>query len=92
MSRSVHEFWASGSTYNELHERTRQNAQLWSRYALDTTFKFKVDAYNHTIPQRRQKEIMESFEYMGFLGEITMKNPEIILSVFEECMYTIPKL
>lgn len=89
MLRSVHEFWASGSTYDELHKRTRQNTNLWSRYVQDTSFKFKVEAYNHTIPQRRQKEIMESFAYMDLLGEITMKNPDIILTVFEECKHNI---
>lgn len=32
---------------------------------------------------------MESFAYMDLLGEITMKNPDIILTVFEECMHNI---
>lgn len=28
---------------------------------------------------------MESFDYMGFMGKIDMKNPDIVLGCFEEC-------
>lgn len=85
LTRSVHEFYARGSTYEELHEQVRQNAHLWSRYVADTSFKFKVEAYNHSIPQRRQTEVIETFDYMDMLGEINMKTPDITLCVFEEC-------
>ncbi|OSX66131.1 hypothetical protein POSPLADRAFT_1177562 [Postia placenta MAD-698-R-SB12] len=82
--RSVCEFYARGSTYEELHERVRQQRPRWSCYIEDTSFKFIVTAYNHTIPQARQREVVESFSYMDFLGKIDMKSPEIIMTCFEE--------
>lgn len=88
----MHEFYASGKTYEELHERTRQRSDLWSRYVPDTSFKFRVDGYNHSIPQKRQTAIVESFAFMDFLGKIEMKTPEITLCVFEECTYSCSAL
>jgi tRNA (guanine10-N2)-methyltransferase len=83
--RSIYEFYAQGSSYQELHDQNRQNKSLWSRYVADTTFKFLVTAYKHRIPQTYQREVMESFDYMDFKGRIDMKNPEIVLGCFEEC-------
>jgi tRNA (guanine10-N2)-methyltransferase len=58
---------------------------LWDRFVEDTSFKFVINAYMHTIPQRRQREVVETFSYMGFKGKIDMKNPDIVLCCFEEC-------
>src|SRR5882757_9731517 len=85
--RSVFEFYAQGSSYETLHTANRQNESLWHRYIKDTSFRFLVTAYNHTIPQSRQRDVIESFAYMGFLGKIDMKTPDIILTCFEECAY-----
>ncbi|KZT10705.1 tRNA guanosine-2'-O-methyltransferase [Laetiporus sulphureus 93-53] len=82
--KSLCEFYAQGATYEEVHEQNHLLCNAWSRYIEDTSFKFIVTAYNHTIPQSRQKDIVESFSYMGFLGKIDMKNPEIIMVVYEE--------
>lgn len=62
---------------------------MWERYIPETSFKFIVAAYNHKIPQHRQKEVVESFAYMGFMGKIDMKTPEITLGCFEECPYEV---
>jgi len=43
-----------------------------------------VTAYNHKISDSRQRNIVESFSYMGFLGKIDMKNPQVTLGCFEE--------
>ncbi|RDB25139.1 tRNA (guanine(10)-N2)-methyltransferase [Hypsizygus marmoreus] len=82
--KSVYEFYGQGSTYEELHASNRKNQARWARYVTDTSFRFIVTAYNHKIPQARQSEVVESFSYMGFLGKIDMKNPEILLGCFEE--------
>ena len=83
--RSIYEFYAQGSSYEELHAQNRASRPQWSRYAADTSFRFLVTAYKHTIPQSRQREVMESFDYMRFMGKIDMKNPDILLGCFEEC-------
>jgi tRNA (guanine10-N2)-methyltransferase len=84
--RAVYELYGEGPSYEALHSENRANRHLWAQY-INTCFKFSVTAFNHKIPQSRQTEIMESFAYMEFLGKIDVKNPEIILSCFEECAH-----
>ncbi|KAI1795660.1 tRNA guanosine-2'-O-methyltransferase [Ganoderma leucocontextum] len=82
--RYICEFYARGKSYEEVHERNRTRSSLWEKYIEDTSFKFLVTSFNHTIPQWRQKDVVESFSYMEFRGKIEMKNPGITLTVFEE--------
>ncbi|ESK96669.1 rna methylase [Moniliophthora roreri MCA 2997] len=82
--KSIYEFYGQGSTYDELHASNRLHRDLWAKYIPDTSFKFSVSAYNHKIPQKRRKEVVESFSYMNFMGKIDMKTPEIVLGCFEE--------
>ncbi|KIM45389.1 hypothetical protein M413DRAFT_65987 [Hebeloma cylindrosporum] len=82
--KAVYEFYGQGSTYDELHEANRKSEPLWTRYVEDTSFRFLVTSSQHKIPQSRQRDVIESFAYMGFLGKIEMKNPDILLICFEE--------
>jgi tRNA (guanine10-N2)-methyltransferase len=73
-------------SYEGLHEYNRTHStKLWDRYIEGTSFKFIINAYMHTIPKARQRDVVESFSYMNFKGKIDMTNPEIILTCFEEC-------
>ncbi|TFK44254.1 tRNA guanosine-2'-O-methyltransferase [Crucibulum laeve] len=81
---SVYEFYGQGSTYEELHAANRASRPLWEKFIPDTSFRFLVTSYNHKIPQSRQREVIESFSYMDFLGPINMKNPDITCAVLEE--------
>ena len=83
--RYVCEFYARGSSYDEVHEQNRLRKPRWEKYVEDTSFKFLVTAFNHTVPQWRQKNVVESFSYMDFQGKIEMKTPDITLTCFEEC-------
>lgn len=83
--RSIYEFYARGETYDQVHSMNLSNKHLWEKYIPDTSFKFNVTGFNHTIPQRRQRDVIESFSYMDFRGRIDMKNPEITIACFEEC-------
>ncbi|KAJ3484176.1 hypothetical protein NLI96_g5827 [Meripilus lineatus] len=82
--KSICEFYARGRTYAEVHEENRKNASKWEQYIENTTFKFDVSAYNHSIPQRRQRDIVESFSYMALLGKIEMKDPQVTFVCLEE--------
>lgn len=84
--RSICEFYARGKTYEELHERTRADPSKWARFAPDTSFKMRVTAYNHTIPQTRAREVVEDFSYMDMRGKIDMVQPEVTFVCYEECM------
>ncbi|KAL1695610.1 hypothetical protein GGG16DRAFT_45197 [Schizophyllum commune] len=83
--KSVHEFYAQGSTYEELHANNRNARPFWEKYVPDTSFKFEISGFNHTIPKARQRDVVESFGYMDMLGKIDLKNPEIVMTVYEEC-------
>ena len=84
-SRSVSELYASGTTYEEIHEQVRRNHDKWSRYVSDTTFKFSVTGYANAIPQDRQREVINSFHWMDLQGRIDMKAPEVTFVCHEEC-------
>ncbi|TFY66268.1 hypothetical protein EVG20_g4821 [Dentipellis fragilis] len=82
--KHIYEFYARGSSYAELHEKNRALRDRWEKYVPDTSFKFFVAGFNQSIPQRRQREVVEDFSYMDFQGKIDMKNPEIVMGCFEE--------
>jgi hypothetical protein len=83
--RSVYELYAKGRTYEEIHEQNRASRHLWEKYIPNTSFKFVVNGYNHSISKARQRQVIEDFSYMGFLGTIDLLNPEVTLGCFEEC-------
>ncbi|KZV63371.1 tRNA guanosine-2'-O-methyltransferase [Peniophora sp. CONT] len=82
--RSIYEFYARGTSYDQLHAANALARSKWEKYVSDTSFKFFINGYNQSIPQRRQREVMEDFSYMEFLGKIDMKTPEVVLGCFEE--------
>jgi tRNA (guanine10-N2)-methyltransferase len=88
-TRSVYELYARGHTYDDVHERNRASRHLWDKYVPDTSFKFAVNGYNHSISKSRQREVIESFSYMGFMGRIDLSSPEVTMGCFEECEFCI---
>ena len=85
MTRSVYELYARGCTYEGVHEQNRRSRHLWGKYVPDTSFKFVVNGYNHSISKARQRNVIEDFSYMGFMGRIDLLNPEVTMGCFEEC-------
>ncbi|KAH6913799.1 RNA methylase [Coprinopsis sp. MPI-PUGE-AT-0042] len=84
--KAVYEYYGQGSSYEELHaaNRSEETRKKWEGFIPDTSFRFLVTAYNHKIPQKRQKAVIENFAYMGLLGKIDMKNPQETFTCFEE--------
>ncbi|KAI9442618.1 tRNA guanosine-2'-O-methyltransferase [Lactarius indigo] len=82
--KAVYEFYASGRSYEELHEQNKSSRNLWEKYIPETSFKFVVNGYNHSISKARQRQVIEDFSYMGFMGKIDLANPEITMGYFEE--------
>ncbi|KAF9644600.1 tRNA guanosine-2'-O-methyltransferase [Thelephora ganbajun] len=85
--KSLYELYASGTSYEEVHEQVRRNHDKWSRYVSHTTFKFSVTGYANTIPQDRQRDVINSFRWMDLRGKIDMKNPEVTFVCHEEYVY-----
>jgi tRNA (guanine10-N2)-methyltransferase len=42
----------------EVHENNRRSAPLWQKYVPNTSFKFVINGYNHTVPKRRQRDVV----------------------------------
>ncbi|KAH9993243.1 tRNA guanosine-2'-O-methyltransferase [Russula vinacea] len=82
--KSVYELYAKGCTYEEMHRQNRASRHLWERYIPNTSFKFVVNGYNHSVSKARQRQVIEDFSYMGFMGTIDLLNPEVTLGCFEE--------
>lgn len=68
-----------------MHEQNRASRHLWEKYVPDTSFKFVVNGYNRSISKARQREVIEDFSYMGFMGRIDLLGPEVTMGCFEEC-------
>ncbi|KAH9159847.1 hypothetical protein EDB89DRAFT_2082906 [Lactarius sanguifluus] len=79
--RAVYEFYASGRSYEELHEQNRSSRNLWGKYIPETFFKFVVNGYNHSISKARQRQVIEDFSYMWFMGKVDLVSTEITMAV-----------
>lgn len=82
--------YAKGCTYEDVHRQNRASRHLWEKYIPNTSFKFVVNGYNHSISKARQRQVIEDFSYMGFMGTIDLLNPEVTLGCFEECELNSP--
>lgn len=94
LSWGIYELWGrtpadhnndNEATYAALHAdvKTRTNPKVWSRYKA-SSFKFSLDSYCGKRSPTEQREIIDSFRYLGLEGPIRMQNPEVEFSVFEE--------
>jgi hypothetical protein len=52
-----------------------------------TTWKFLVGAHGRTIPLSTQREVINTFAYMDFLGDISLQSPDVEIGVFEEYVH-----
>ena len=64
---------------------------LWTPYIQDTPFKFNVSAFNRNISKTRQRDVIESFNWMDYKGEIRMAGPELEVGVLEDYFAPSPE-
>lgn len=84
LAQTIHEHWGTGDTLEELHEDVRQrSSHLWPKYSA-RSFRFEVDAFQGSRSNKQRFAIFESFGFLEFTGEITMKNPEEEFIIFEQ--------
>ncbi|ORX45312.1 tRNA guanosine-2'-O-methyltransferase [Hesseltinella vesiculosa] len=81
--RKIYELWGEGETYEKVHEQVKSKPERWDAYMQDS-FKFTVDAFGMTITAKRQVEIINSFGYLGFQGDIDMKTPQQKYGLLED--------
>jgi tRNA (guanine10-N2)-methyltransferase len=81
--QSIHEYWGSGKTLDELHDVVRTKTQgLWSRFE-NCSFRFDIECFQGTRPNKMRREIIESFGFLPFNGRILMKDPDETFTIFE---------
>ncbi|KAI1846936.1 hypothetical protein JX266_007157 [Neoarthrinium moseri] len=84
LAQSIHEHWGTGENYEVLHEEVkRKTSHLWPKYK-NSSFKFSLDLYQGTRPNKRRVELINSFSYMPFEGEINLRTPDEHFVIFEQ--------
>ncbi|ELU42696.1 RNA methylase [Rhizoctonia solani AG-1 IA] len=65
--KAVYALWGHGESYDELHAMNKRNRAIWDTDHYNSArFRFNVMAYSHTLSKERQRDIMNSFAYMGY--------------------------
>ncbi|KAI9051009.1 hypothetical protein LZ554_005117 [Drepanopeziza brunnea f. sp. 'monogermtubi'] len=84
LAKAIYEVWGRGSTYEELHDNVRTVSQhLWPVYK-QSTFKFTIDSFQGSRSTTEQRELIESFKFIGLEGPIRMKGAEQEFRIFED--------
>ncbi|CAH1762975.1 9832_t:CDS:10 [Entrophospora sp. SA101] len=81
--RKIYELWAVEKTYEEIHSHVKAKPERWPQYDY-MSFKFSVSAFGSTCSLDYQVRIINSFSYLGFKGDIDLKNPQVQFAVLED--------
>lgn len=84
LSKAIYELWGTGKDYPLLHADIRSRSKhLWPSYR-PRSFKFSVDGYLGKRSSSQQRELINSFSYLEFSGDIQMNNPYATFTIFED--------
>ncbi|CAG8475489.1 5768_t:CDS:2 [Acaulospora colombiana] len=75
-----------GESYERVHEQVKEKPERWvvaSQYEYKS-FKFTVSAFGSTCSSDYQVRTINSFSYLGFKGDIDLKNPQVQFGVLED--------
>ena len=81
--------WSSSTTRKELHAKNKafisdNIEQLEKNYFdADHTFKINIDAFMKKLHNDEKHERIESFSYIPFKGQVSLKNPQVTLVFLE---------
>ncbi|KAJ0420138.1 hypothetical protein BJY00DRAFT_301754 [Aspergillus carlsbadensis] len=76
LAKDIFELWGQGVNYEELHADVRRRTEhLWAQYK-QTPFRFTVETFAGKRNSTQKRDIIQSFGYVGFVGRITLKDPE----------------
>ncbi|SCZ99137.1 BZ3500_MvSof-1268-A1-R1_Chr7-1g09409 [Microbotryum saponariae] len=84
--KSIWQHWADAPTYEQLSDRLKTEDALWRHHAASptTTWKFSVTGHGRSISQSAQRQVINTFSFMSFVGDIRLKDPDVEIGVFEE--------
>ncbi|KAI9761379.1 MAG: hypothetical protein M4579_001029 [Chaenotheca gracillima] len=84
LSKGAYELWGRDANHAALHEDVRRKTQTqWPLYKT-CSFKFEIDTFRGKHSTSEQRKIIETFDYLNFLGPIIMRDPEHTFCVFED--------
>ncbi|EXJ86242.1 hypothetical protein A1O1_06612 [Capronia coronata CBS 617.96] len=84
LSKCIYEIWGQGADYEELdRDVTQRSRHLWDLYK-HHSFKFSIDCYGSSQDAEQQRRTIDRFKYLGLLGKIRMKDPQVEFAVLEE--------
>ncbi|CAG8666166.1 7388_t:CDS:10, partial [Cetraspora pellucida] len=81
--KNIYELWGMGETYDEVHAQVKASPERWSLY-IHKSFKFTVSGFGSTCSSDYQIRMINSFSYLGFKGDINLKNPQVQFGVLED--------
>ncbi|CAG8705474.1 15265_t:CDS:10 [Cetraspora pellucida] len=81
--KNIYELWGMGETYDEVHAQVKASPERWYLY-IHKSFKFTVSGFGSTCSSDYQVRIINSFSYLGFKGDINLKNPQVQFGVLED--------
>lgn len=84
LGNSIYELWGAGPDYDALRASIRANQSVDPLLYKEASFRFAIDAYRGKRTSAQQRELIESFTYLGFDGPIVMNNPEVEMCIFED--------
>lgn len=84
LTLGVFELWGEGSDYESLHDDVRERtSKILDQYRYPS-FRFSIECFQGSRTSAEQREIIETFSYLGFEGLIRMKGAENEFVVHEE--------
>ena len=87
LSKGIYELWGSGTDYDALHHEVQgRTSDRWTTYST-SSFKFVLDTYQGKRSATSQREIIESFDYLGFNGPIKLNDPKEEFCIFEDYVW-----
>jgi len=76
LSHAIYELWGHGRNYDALHAHVhRRKSSAWNQYR-HNSFRFSVECFQGSRTSAEQRQIIESFSYLGFEGPILMKGAD----------------
>jgi tRNA (guanine10-N2)-methyltransferase len=89
--QTIFELWGSGKTLEELHDSVRRTfPSLIDKY-ITSSFKFWIDSYNGNRTNDKRLDLIKSFAYLPFEGDVKMRDPDEEFTIFEDWpLYSVP--
>ncbi|KAG2174806.1 hypothetical protein INT43_005868, partial [Umbelopsis isabellina] len=81
--KSIYELWGEGTNLENLIASVKENPERWPEF-MGKSFKFTVSAFGSTYSIKQQIDMINAFAFLGFDGDIDMKNPDVQFAIMAD--------